>query len=135
MAGSSISEHSALLDERIDRALEQVERTRDATDILQIILGDIRDEVRALRESSESEPDVYMERDALLAERDALLTERDALLAELAHVEAFVANESSRIDGLDRQKGSVKQDREVDFMVSYEDREPLYRESHSDPVE
>ena len=74
MAGSSISEHSALLDERIDRALEQVERTRDATDILQIILGDIRDEVRALRESSESEPDVYMERDALLAERDALLT-------------------------------------------------------------
>ena len=135
MAGSSISEHSALLDERIDRALEQVERTRDATDILQIILGDIRDEVRALRESSESEPDVYMERDALLAERDALLTERDALLVELAHVEAFVANESSRIDGLDRQKGSVKQDREVDFMVSYEDREPLYRESHSDPVE
>ena len=50
-------------------------------------------------------------------------------------MEAFVANESSRIDGLDRQKGSVKQDREVDFMVSYEDREPLYRESHSDPVE
>ncbi|ETW74607.1 hypothetical protein HETIRDRAFT_423289 [Heterobasidion irregulare TC 32-1] len=114
MTGSSISEHSALLDERIDRALEQVERTRDATNILQIILGDMRGEVRALRESSESEPDVYMERDALLAERDALLTERDALLAELAHVEAFVVNESSRIDDLDGQKGSVKQDREMD---------------------
>lgn len=116
MIGSSISEHSALLEERIDRALEQVERTRDATDILQIILGDIRDEVRALRDSSESENDVGMERDALLAERDALLTERDALLAELAHMEAFVANGMSRMDGLGGQKGSVKQERVVDAM-------------------
>ena len=135
MTGSSISEHSALLEERIDRALEQVERTRDATDILQIILGDIRDEVRALRDSSESENDVGMERDTLLAERDALLTERDALLAELAHMEAFVANGPSRMDGLGGQKGSVKQEREVDAMVSYEDRENLYRGNHSDPVE